>query len=198
MRRLRFDRRGSTLVEFGFIAPMFMMFLIGAFDIGHALYLRSAMLGAMQKSARDSTLEQSATAASQARIDGEVQKAVDGLTFGKQIQFKRRFYRTFQTAAAARAEQFTDINLNGRCDGVEPYSDDNNNNVWDADGGNEGQGLAFDRSVYTATVTYQRLFPLWKFIGGSPTSTVQVRTVLMNQPYTGQTAIRPPTQRNCA
>lgn len=198
MRRLRSDRRGATLVEFGFVAPILMMFLVGAFDIGHALYLRSAMLGAMQKSARDSSLEAGATASSQARIDGEVQKAVSGLTFGRPIQFKRRFYRTFQTAAAARAEQFTDGNGNRRCDNGEAYSDDNNNNVWDADGGNEGQGLAFDRSVYTATVTYQRLFPLWKFIGGSPTSTVQVRTVLMNQPYTGQTAVRPPTNRNCA
>jgi Flp pilus assembly protein TadG len=191
------NERGSTLVEFGFVAPVFMMFLAGAFDIGHALYLRSALLGAMQKSARDSTLEAGATDASQAIIDNEVRRAVAGLTFGKRIEFTRRSYRTFERAAAARREQLTDLNGNDNCDLGEAYSDDNNNDRWDRDGGNEGQGLAFDRTIYTANVTYQRLFPLWKFIGGSPTSTVRVRTVLMNQPYTGQTAAAPPTNRIC-
>jgi Flp pilus assembly protein TadG len=197
LRQVVRDRRGAALTEFGFVAPVLMLFLVGAFDIAHSLYLRSVMHGAIQKSARDSTLERNATPAEQALIDARVQAAANGLTFGQQIQFTRFFYRTFERAAAAQAEQLNDTNSDGQCNNNESYSDDNNNRTWDRNGGSTGQGLAFDRAVYTAEVTYPRLFPLWRFIGGSSTSTVQVRTVLMNQPYTGQGRDGTPTPRTC-
>lgn len=197
VRKLRHDRRGATLVEFAFVAPVFLLLLMGMFDVGHQLYVHVVLQGAMQKSARDSTLEAFATSSTQAALDTHVREQVEPLTFGEQLTFRRRFYRTFDQAAAARRENFTDVNGNGVCDNGEQYSDDNNNQVWDVDGGDAGQGLAFDKAVYTATVTFPRLFPLWRFTGSSERSTVEVRTVLMNQPYTGQKSYGAPTARNC-
>ncbi|MDQ9783691.1 hypothetical protein, partial [Serratia marcescens] len=88
---------------------------------------------------------------------------------------------------------WTDTNENGICDDGEPYQDDNNNNVWDPDGGNAGQGGAKDRTVYTVTMTYPRFFPLYKMIGGSNTTKISASTVLQNQPYGDQGSYGPST-----
>lgn len=191
------DERGATIVEFAFIAPIFLLLLMAAFDLGHQLYVHSVLQGAMQKSARDSSLEFFATPGNQALLDAHVREQVEPLTFGEPLVFSRRFYRTFEQAAEARREEFTDTDGDDICDLNEQYVDANNNQVWDRDGGDAGQGLAFDKAVYTATVTFPRLFPLWRFTGSADTATIQVRTVLMNQPYTGQQSYGPPTARNC-
>ena len=196
-RALARDRRGATLVEFAIVAPVFLMMLVGVLDIAHGQVVRAVLQGAVQKSARDSTLEIFATTASQATVDARVQNAVGGLAFGEPVVFTRRFYRTFERAAAAQAELWTDGNKNGRCDNGEQFTDANLNGVWDADGGDAGQGFAFDRAVYTATVTYPRLFPLWRFVGGGATSTATARTVLMNQPYIGQRSYGAAQSGNC-
>lgn len=197
-RSLRDDERGVTLVEFAFVAPVLLLFLMGIFDIAHALYLRTTLEGAMQRGAREATLERSATASAQAAIDQHIAESMSNLSFGERPVYKRRFYRTFRQAAAARPEDHTDKNGNGVCDAGEPYVDANNNSVWDRDGGDEGQGLASDRSVYTVSVTYPRLFPLWRFVGGSDHTTVVAKTVLMNQPYTGQKSYGTATSGVCA
>ena len=173
------------------------MLLVGVLDIAHGQVLRAVLQGALQKSGRDSTLEDAATTARQAVVDQKVRDTVGGLAFGEPITFTRRFYRTFERVAAAQAEPHTDSNANGRCDNGEQYMDNNLNTVWDADGGDAGQGLAFDKAVYTASVTYPRLFPLWRFVGGPSASTATARTVLMNQPYVGQGSYGTPVARNC-
>ena len=197
LRSLGGDRRGATLVEFAIVSPVFLMLLVGILDIAHGQVLRAVLQGALQKSGRDSTLEANATTANQAIVDKKVRDTVGGLAFGQPITFKRRFYRTFERAAAAQAEPYTDGNANGRCDNGEQYMDNNLNTVWDADGADAGQGFAFDKAVYSASITYPRLFPLWRFVGGDSTATASARTVLMNQPYVGQGSYGTAAARNC-
>ncbi|PCD01604.1 tight adherence protein TadE [Sphingomonas spermidinifaciens] len=192
------DRRGVSAVEFGFIAPTFCMVLLGIFDFGHTLYMRGALQGVVQKSARDSTLESNTTAGQQAILDARVRAQVKALANNSTVEFKRRYYRTFSDAAAASAEDWTDTNNNGRCDAGEPYEDANNNSNWDADGGNDGQGGAKDATVLTVTVTYPRMFPLLKLLGDNTANAkIVATTVLKNQPYSDQGSYAAPTRRNC-
>ncbi|QIG79906.1 TadE/TadG family type IV pilus assembly protein [Stakelama tenebrarum] len=195
--RLRRDSRGATLVEFAIVAPTLCLLLIGAFDVAHTLYMRSVLQGIIQKTARDSTLESSSESARQAVLDDAVRKQVLALANNATIDFKRRFYRTFTEAAAAAPEDWTDTNHNGRCDDGEPYEDENNNSLWDADGGNAGQGGAKDTTLYTVSVSYPQMFPLYRFVGGSDTITIEASTVLRNQPYADQESYSAPTVRNC-
>lgn len=178
--------RGATLVEFGLLMPVMGLLLVGAFDLGHTLYMRSVLQGAVQKASRDSGLQSGLVSANQAALDARVRSQVQQLANHANVEIKRRSYRSFSKAAAAQAEPHTDTNKNGLCDNEEPFEDQNGNGVRDSDGGNSGQGGAKDSVLYSVTVTYARLFPVHKFIGGSGTTTVKAVTVVNNQPYGDQ------------
>lgn len=196
-RRLADSRDGATVVEFALILPTLCVLLMGAFDLGHTLYVRAALQGIVQKAARDSALEDATTVDAQNAIDASVTSQMQRIVNTATLTFTRRYYRTFSTAAMAQAESWTDNNHNGTCDGSEPYEDANNNGVWDADGGNAGQGGAKDSTLYTVTVNYPRVFPVAALIGLSPTVTLTADTVLRNQPYGDQSSYASPTIRNC-
>jgi hypothetical protein len=171
--------------------------LLGAFDMAHTLYTRSILEGTLHKAARDASLEAGTQAQVRAVIDQKVRDQVTPLVGDADIAFSRRFYRTFSDAAAARAETWTDSDANGTCDNGEPYDDENHNQVWDPDGGNDGQGGARDATLYTVRVSYPRFFPIYNFIGGSNTVRLSSSTVLRNQPYGDQGSYEAPQVRNC-
>lgn len=180
------DRRAASILEFAFVAPVMCLLLVGAFDIAHGLYVTTTVQGIVQKTSRDSSLESGSTAAAATAIDDRVRAQVLALANNATVTFKRRFYRTFSLAQSALAETWADANRNGTCDNNEGYQDANANNTWDADGGDAGQGGAKDKTVYTVTVSYQHLLPVWKYIGGSNMQTITANTVLQNQPYGDQ------------
>lgn len=197
-KRLVADQRGATIIEFAMIAPVFCLLLMGAFDIAHSLYTRAVLQGVLQKSARDSSLEEGTKTVRQDALDNSIRKQAKAMANNADIKFTRRFYRTFAEAAAAKPEDWGDTNKDGTCNRGERYQDANLNSVWDADGGNEGQGGAKDATFYTVTMTYPSLFPLWRMIGGSNTQTVKASTILRNQPYNDQGSYGPPVWLNCA
>lgn len=199
VRTLHRDQRGATIVEFGFVAPVLILFLIGAFDVAHSLYLQAVLQGVVQKTARDSALESGGTDEQQTALDNRVRQQVYALVNSANVTFTRRFYRSFDAAAAAQAESWTDTNKNGTCDAGEPYTDTNNNGTWDPDGADSGQGGAKDKTVYTVTVSYPRMLPLNRFIPSlSADQVFTAKTVLQNQPYTDQGSyLVTNTVRNC-
>lgn len=197
LKRVAADEQGLAITEFALIAPVFLMLLMGVLDVGHTLYMQSVLQGVIQKAARDSTLETGTDAAQQAILNAAVTRSVQSLAKNATVVFSRRYFKDFTKASQAAHENFTDTNGNGVCDAGEPYQDNNNNSVWDKDGGDGGQGGAKDTVVYTAQVSYPRVFPLNKLIGLSDTTTIQAVTVLPNQPYGDQAQYGAPVQRNC-
>jgi Flp pilus assembly protein TadG len=197
-RTLRRDKRGATVVEFAMVAPVMGLILLGAFDVSHTLWTRAALQGVVQKTGRDSTLESTAsTAAQQTALDNKVKAQVSALANNATVGITRRYYRSFSEAADAQAEQWTDTNSNGRCDAGEPYQDANRNSTWDSDGADSGLGGAKDAVVYTVTMSYPRMFPIYKIVGGSDTTKLSATTVLRNQPYGDQGVYAAPAVRNC-
>lgn len=195
------DERGATVVEFAIVAPVLGLLLLGAFDVAHTLYMRAALQGVVQKAARDLTLESGLSATTQATLDSKVRTQVRALANSGTVSITRKWYRSYQHAAASTFEPFTDTNNNGTCDPPqgstpgEPYEDSNGNGQWDRTGGNLSQGGAKDAVLYTASVSYPRFFPIYNLTGGSRTTTVTASTILRNQPYGDQGV---PTVRNCA
>ncbi len=200
LRDLAKSKDGATLVEFALVAPVLCLLLLGSFQIGHTLYMQAVLEGAVQKAARDGSLETSAgtDAAIRDAIDDQVESQLLRLNKSAEVEFSRRFYRTFEEAAEARFETFTDTNENGQCDAGEPFEDRNNNGVWDSDGGDDvGNAGARDNVVYTVSVEYPAMLPLHKFIGVSDTVKLRASTVLANQPYGDQESYSEPTEGNC-
>jgi Flp pilus assembly pilin Flp len=189
LRALPRDRRGATILEFGLIAPTLIIMLMGALDIGHTLYMQGVLQGAVQKAARDGTLETAAgnSDATRNTIDAVVRGQLLTLNNTATIDFRRRFYRTFTLAAAQTAETFTDTDHDGICNHNEPFDDRNANGVRDTDGGDSiNRAGARDNVLYTVSITYPRLFPLDKLLGGRGTVSLSASTVLSSQPYGDQ------------
>ncbi|MGB7409222.1 MAG: TadE family protein [Pontixanthobacter sp.] len=192
--RLRADQSGVTAVEFGIVAPVLCLLLMGMFDIGFQGYAQSMLNGAMQDAGRRSSLEP--TLITTQELDDDVRRMMLLIAPTAEFTFERRNYATFDDIG--RPENFTDLNDNGECDDNEPFEDVNGNNTWDADQGRDGLGGARDAVIYTATAEYGRLFPLHGFIDGMDSQITLVgETVLRNQPYDEQ-ATRAVVVGNCS
>lgn len=187
---LKRDESGATIVEFALVLPVLMLALFGLFDLSYNMYTASMLHGAIQKTARDASIQ----GAAPARLDARVADAVHAIAPGAMIKFDRKSYTDFSDVA--RAEDFTDTNGDGLCSAGEPFEDVNGNGTWDSDRGSAGQGGARDAVLYTVEVSYPRMFPIAGFANIPDTYTATARTVLRNQPW-GLQQITPPSVRNC-
>ena len=189
------DQQGVAVIEFALIAPVLMIVLMGLFDLSYNMYTTEMLEGAIQKAARDSTIE--GAASNPAQLDGIVTKAVHAVAPGATLAFDRRAYANFTDVA--RPEDYTDVDASGTCNNGEPYEDSNGNFAWDLDPGKSGFGGARDAVLYTVTVTYRRAFPIAGFIPGQTNDfTLSANTVLRNQPYGQSDAATVPVTRNCS
>ena len=177
---LRSDVRGATLVEFAFVAPILLLMILGLFDMAHSQYTSAMINGAMQKAARDLTLE---TAPSEvANIDQRVIAHVRTVAPNSAIiELEKKSHIGFEDIG--EPEDYNDSNGDGVCNDGEPFVDSNRNGQWDPDRGVDGIGGAHDAVLYTAVVTYDRLFPLYGLMGMSQQVTLRSTTAMRNQPY---------------
>ena len=121
--RLIRNQSGASAVEFALVVPVLMTMLFGLFDLGHNMYTAQMLQGAIQKAARDSTIEGAATTSAQ--LDGFVTKAVRAIAPGATLTFNRKSYSSF--TSVSRPEDYNDQNTNGTCDNGEAFEDANKN-----------------------------------------------------------------------
>ena len=189
---------GVSILEFALIAPLVMAMMLGTLDIGHSLFVRATLDGAVQDAARSSSLEGATSEKQQHLIDERVASTIRELAPDAKVTVSRRYYKTFSTAALARAEDVIEQSPgNLKCDRGESFMDANGNGVWDADGGSDGQGGARDIVIITFKVSYPRLFPMAALLGWSANVEMQSESILANQPYGDQTGFGKPVQVNC-
>jgi len=188
----------ASILEFALIAPVVMMMVMGTMDIGHSLFVRSTLDGAVQDAARSSSLEGATSLTQQDLIDDRVTSIVRELAPDATVKVSRRYYKTFSTAALARAEEVIEQSPgNLKCDRGESFMDANGNGVWDADGGSDGQGGARDIVIITFNVSYKRISPMAGLFGWPTNVEMQSQSILANQPYGDQTGFAKPVQVNC-
>ena len=183
IQNLRKDDNGATLVEFGLVAPVFILMIMGIFDIAHTQYTNGMMNGAMQSAGRDLTLESAGSQESnidQAVID-RVRTVVPA---SATIQLEKLSH--FEFSDIGEQEEYDDENGDGVCNNNEVFADANGNGQWDPNRGEVGIGGARDAVLYTAIVSYDRLFPMYGLAGMPQSVTLRASTVLRNQPYDEQ------------
>lgn len=197
IRRLMKGDAGTAITEFGLIAPVFLLMLLGSMDLAHTIYIQGVLQGVVQKAARDSTLESGKATDTQTAINRSIEDQVKRLAANARVDIIRRSFYDYTKAAQAVAEPYNDNNGNGRCDADEPFQDNNANGVRDADGGSEGQGGTQDAVVLVVNVAYPRLFPMDKMIGLPGTVNLTAKTVLTNQPYGKKPGVPTPVVGKC-
>jgi hypothetical protein len=199
IKSLRHCEDGTSVTEFGLIAiPLFMM-TMGTMDVGYTYYVKAILAGELNKLSRSSSLEGASTVTQQAILDQRLKKAIKVIAPQADVNVDRRYYKTFSDAASAEAEELiSDVNNNGVCNTGDTYVDENNNDGWDADGGNDGQGGARDVVIIKVNVTYERFFPIHKMVLGLSDNMVLVSdSVLANQPFGTQSQYGAAVTKTC-
>jgi Flp pilus assembly protein TadG len=171
---------GTTIIEFAVVAPVLLMIIMGGMEIGHLGYVKGITRAALQVAARDSGLESNSS--SQNAVDAALRDRIKTVIPNASISIQRRSYTDFTDVNTP--EDFNDSNGNGLYDPNECFTDMNGNARWDADRGRtNSQGGADDVVLYTVSVSYNKIFPLWKLIGQPSTNVISAETTLRNQPF---------------
>lgn len=179
-RDLAADDRGVAILEFALIAPVFLMLVIETFDLGQMAYGKAVLEGAVQKAARDSTLETSSTLQADTLVTRIVRPVIPTAIFTT----TRANYVDFTDIG--RPERWNDANNDGTCSNNETYVDENGNGSWDNDIGESGNGGASDVVVYTVTIDYDPIFKIPFLPQSWNTRSITARAVRRNQPSAAQ------------
>lgn len=179
IKRLIGDRRATAITEFALTAPLFLLLLMGIFDYSWQMYAKHVLQGAVSEAARNSTLEVYSN--DQSALDAAVSRRVKNVFSSAELNFARLAYDSFDEVG--QPEPFTDSNGNGDYDAGECYEDRNGNNNWDDDGGTVGNGGADDVVLYSASMKFNRILPVWGMLGQPQETTLKATTVLRNQPF---------------
>lgn len=174
------QEQGIAAMEFGLVAPLFMLLVMGMFDLGHMAYARAVFEGAVEKAARVSSLETGDTEAADQMVENLVRPVLPDAI----LETERKSY--FDFPDIRRPEQFADENGNDICDDGETYVDENRSGQWEADIGIEGNGGSSDVVMYTVTATYTPVFRVPFFPEAWNTRSLRATAVKKNQPFGNQ------------
>jgi Flp pilus assembly protein TadG len=182
-RRLRGDRRGATIVEFGIVILPLTVVLLVLFDFSYRAYLGAVVEGALHSAARRGTVGTQ----SSAEIDAYIKSQLVAFQKNVTVTIDKKSYSQF--SGVGKDEKYIDSNGNAKYDaGIDCYYDDNGNGKWDpaATSGKSGLGSSDDLVLYTVTADFPRIVPLTKFLGWTAAEQVKANMVLRNQPYGSQ------------
>jgi Flp pilus assembly protein TadG len=190
------NQRGATVTEFALILAPLCVMIMGTMEVGYQAYVRSVTLGAVETLTRAVTLQNADASVGETELRAQIRRVAPSATVDI-VRGSVNRYNSFGTL-----ERLTqDLNNNGILDG--PVDTDGNgvkdkSDCWeDVDNngvrnivttGANSIGGADDIVKYTVTVTYDRLLPINRFIGGSSRTGTQASTVVRRQPFEAQTA----------
>lgn len=178
------NRSGTAAMEFGLVAPIMVMLMMGLGELLYGTYVNAILLGAVQKAGRDATLQGNAFATTS--IDNLVMNRVKEVAPNATYVSVRENYTTFSNVDKPEPHTDKPGGTAGQYDVGECFSDTNGDGNWDADGSKTGVGGANDVAQYSIAVTYPHVFPVAKLLGWGNTQTITGQTILKNQPYAAQ------------
>lgn len=180
--RFRRDARGVTMVEFGLIAPVLTLMIMGIVELGLMMAGQAILDNATFVASRtgktgytDKDTKQDKT------ITATIQKNASAFLDPTKITVTSVAYSDYDSM---QPEPFTDKNNNGVWDSGEPYTDVNKNGVYDKNSGTSGYGNSGQVVLYTATYDWRLVTPMiGKLIGKNNVVQLKARVVVKNEPY---------------
>lgn len=175
---------GSTIVEFAIVAPLFVLVLFAALQIGFVMLIQNALDTAAREASRVGIT--GATTAGMTRNQAINAKILDviniysgGIVDPAKVSIVVKAYPSLDSVGSP--EPFTDTNNNGRRDPGEPFTDVNGNGVWDADQGVSGSfGLSGQVVEYNICYPWDTVFPIF---GSSSLIRLCGVTPVLNEAY---------------
>lgn len=180
LRRLIYNTRGASTLEFGILAVPFTMLIVGFFEIAIIGFLSAAMEGAALEASRFGTTGGQPEGVSRSeQVRSIIVERTLGLLNPQKLEIDTLVYDSF--GDIGEPEPFTDNNGNGSYDDGEPYSDVNGNGQWDDDMGAAGLGGPDAVVVYHVTYPWPAMTPLMRPMIGEVTLSASVP--VRNEPF---------------
>ncbi len=159
--------RGATIIEFAFVAPIFLFLIIFTFELAIVFTIQNALEAAVREAARYSITGRKDTYSSReaaiiASIKDDAVRYSGGIINPSNLQITVASYGALSSIGLP--ETFDDTNKNGTWNTGEPFDDINGNGVWDTDQGISGS-YGTTGQVVLYTVKYQ-----WRFVLPLPNS----------------------------
>jgi hypothetical protein len=183
------DQQGVAAVEFALLSMPLLVALLGFLDLGYESYVRSQLQGALNRVAREASVEHPTIGDTNTTLEAQIQQRVRDrmapLVKSGSYTFTISSYDNF--SAVGRPEALiTDVNGNGQYDAGDCWQDSNPNGSFDTDSGSGGVGNADDVVVYDVDVKVPRLTPIGKMIGASDPFDVDAKSIVRRQPFADQ------------
>jgi len=182
------DEHGAAATEFGLIVVPFAIILMGVFDLGYQMYVRSVLEGTLVEVARKTSVENPQFGGSGAtledRIEENLKKKVNSIARNATYTVSIQSFQEF--SGIGKPEKLTtDVNSNGQFDDSDGdcWQDLNGNGSYDAIAGRGGVGGASDVIFYEVNMTMPRLFPMAGLIGASEYYNISAKTTFKSQPF---------------
>ncbi|MBP6985526.1 MAG: pilus assembly protein [Alphaproteobacteria bacterium] len=160
------SEKGSNLIEFAFVAPIFLTILIGLFDLGAMLIVQNSLDAGARAASRFGLTGASNGLPRDDAIRKEVLDTVDTYSGGiaKRANVIIAVEAYNDISSLDKPEPFDDVNTNGAYDVGEFYVDINGSGSWDEDQGTVGSFGAPGQAVkYTISYDWNSFLGLFGF-----------------------------------
>ena len=185
LRRLRGAPRsddGAAMVEFAFLAPLFIGLLCAIMEFSGIMFVQAILEGSAREASRYGlTGFANGGVSREDQILAIVQDHTYGIVDMDKLQMETLVYENF--ADVGEPEPFTDENGNGVWDNDEPYTDINGNGTWDPDMGAAGLGGPGAVVVYRMSYDWNIMIPLFRPLFGDAV-TLRSNIAVRNEPFT--------------
>lgn len=191
IRRIRRDKSGVSVVEFGLMLIPFSLVTVGLLDICYQMYVHSVLQGAANDAARAVTVE-NPNIGSTGTLENRVKEAIKARMTA--LDMSGAVYTVsadtyYRYADHGRPERLThDANNDGNYDPGDCWLDSNPNNRFDTSmAGRSGIGNADDVVHFKINLQMPRLVPVGALWGDGNTYDMNVSTAIKRQPFGEQT-----------
>ena len=191
LKKLLRNDHGTAVTEFGLIAIPFSIVMMGSFDLGYQMYVRSVLEGTLVEVARGSSIENpqftGAGATLEDRIEETMKRKINSIARNATYSIVIKNFAEF--SGIGKPEKLTtDVNGDGQFDEDDGdcWKDLNGNGLYDSIAGRSGIGGASDIAYYEINITMPRLFPMAQLVGASPNYEIKATTLFKSQPFTVQ------------
>ena len=173
--------RGTAMMEFAFLAPIFIGMLGAIMEFSGILFVQTLLEGSAREASRYGITGSTEPGVSR---EDEIMAIVTKNTYGivdlDNLEMETLVYANF--GDIGQPEPFTDTNDNGIYDVGEPFDDVNGNGAWDPDMGAAGLGGPGDVVVYRMTYDWPIIIPIFRPFFGD-TVRLQANIAVRNEPY---------------
>lgn len=179
LRDLWRNQRGTTAIEFGFVALPVIYLMVGVVEFSVAMTVANSLEAATNLSSRLGKTGYVADQMTQkATIEAEIKRRVGPLIDMDKLEIKTTAYKDFEDLDVQ--EPWNDANADGVPQTGE-YTDTNGNNFCD---GCSGLGSGENVAIYTITYPWKIMTPLiGAIVGENGIITLTAYSVVKNEPY---------------